>query len=52
MGQWLVTPGLSMSPVSVGVLSVARRTIDPAPGVLGVQIDDAEGGALVKSRHA
>lgn len=49
VGQWLVTPGLSMSPVSVGVLSVARRTIKPAPGVLGVQIGDAEGGALVKS---
>lgn len=48
VGQWLVTPGLSMSPVSVGVLSVARRKIDPAPGVLGVQIDDGEGGALVK----
>lgn len=44
----LVTPGLSMSPVSVGVLSVTRRDIKPAPGVLGVQIDDANGGALVK----
>lgn len=49
VGQWLVTPGLSMSPVSVGVLSVARRAIKPAPGVLGVQIGDAEEGALVKS---
>lgn len=48
VGQWLVTPGLSMSPVSVGVLSVPRRSIKPAPGVLGVQIDDADGGALVK----
>lgn len=48
VGQWLVTPGLSMSPVSVGVLSVTRRDIKPAPGVLGVQIDDANGGALVK----
>ncbi|QDV19041.1 putative periplasmic serine endoprotease DegP-like precursor [Gimesia panareensis] len=48
VGQWVVTPGLSMSPVSVGVLSVTRRNIKPAPGVLGVQIDDAEGGALVK----
>lgn len=48
VGQWLVTPGLSMSPVSVGVLSVTRRAIKPAPGVLGVRIDDAEGGALVK----
>ncbi len=48
VGQWLVTPGLSMSPVSVGVLSVTRRNIKPAPGVLGVQIDDADGGALVK----
>jgi len=48
VGQWLVTPGLSMSPVSVGVLSVPRRAIKPEPGVLGVRIDDAEGGALVK----
>ncbi|MDF1746096.1 MAG: PDZ domain-containing protein, partial [Gimesia sp.] len=32
----------------VGVLSVARRAIKPQPGVLGVRIDDAEGGALVK----
>ncbi|QDT43546.1 putative periplasmic serine endoprotease DegP-like precursor [Gimesia alba] len=48
VGQWLVTPGLSMSPVSVGVLSVPRRAIKPAPGVLGVRIDDAEGGARVK----
>ncbi len=48
VGQWLVTPGLSMSPVSVGVLSVARRAIKPQPGVLGVRIDDAEEGALVK----
>lgn len=48
VGQWLVTPGLSMSPVSVGVMSVPRRAIKPAPGVLGVRIDDAEGGALVK----
>lgn len=49
VGQWLATPGLSMSPVSVGVLSVSRRSVKPAPGVLGVQIGDAEGGALVKS---
>ncbi|MFH1303541.1 MAG: PDZ domain-containing protein [Planctomycetota bacterium] len=48
VGQWLVTPGLSMSPVSVGVLSVPRRAIKPEPGVLGVRIDDAKGGALVK----
>jgi len=46
VGQWLATPGISNSPVSVGVVSVHRREIKGKP-LLGVNIKEEEKGVLI-----
>jgi serine protease Do len=48
VGQLLATSGLREVPIAVGVLSVKPRKIPPQRGVLGVSIDDAMSGALIK----
>jgi serine protease Do len=37
VGAWLATPGLDLDPVSVGVVSVARRKIPRQRAVLGIE---------------
>ncbi|MDA7979728.1 MAG: S1C family serine protease [Pirellulales bacterium] len=47
-GRWCITPGIKEDPVSVGVISVSRRRIQPISGILGILMDqNAEGGAKV-----
>jgi serine protease Do len=41
VGSWLVTPGLSAYPVSVGVVSVAARKLPPN-GALGIALENNE----------
>jgi serine protease Do len=48
LGQWLVTPGGSERPESVGVVSTAIRKIPRAQAVLGVQIDNTSGRPRVE----
>ncbi|MCA9043926.1 MAG: PDZ domain-containing protein [Planctomycetaceae bacterium] len=39
-GQWLITPGISVTPVAVGVLGVQPRKVPQSVrGVLGIQMD-------------
>ena len=47
IGSWLVTPGIEDTALAIGVVSVASRKISQTPGVLGVSLDDGEGGALI-----
>ena len=47
VGSWVVTPGLAKEPIGIGVLSVAKRPM-PLGGFLGVQMEPAERGVLVK----
>jgi serine protease Do len=47
VGAWLATPGMDQDPVSVGVVSVARRKIPRQRAVLGIAITDAETGPKV-----
>ena len=48
VGQWVATPGLEEGPpMTLGVISVPRREIPPASGVLGVAVSDADGGARI-----
>lgn len=47
LGNWLATPGMDATPVSVGVLSVARRRIPKPRPLLGVQIEDDKHGARI-----
>jgi len=47
VGQWVITPGLSDSPMALGVLSVGRRKIPARSGLLGVMLADGNGGAKV-----
>ncbi len=47
VGQWLATPGLEATPVSVGVLSVQRRKIPAQRPLLGVSIEDNKFGARI-----
>ncbi len=47
VGQWVASAGLADDPLALGVISVPRRTIPPESGVLGVAVNDADGGAKV-----
>ncbi len=47
VGSWLVTPGIEEKPLAIGVVSVKTRKIQQTPGVLGVSLEDGEGGALI-----
>lgn len=46
VGQWLAVPGLTEDPLAVGVVSVATREIPKQRPLLGVGLDDAEGGGV------
>jgi serine protease Do len=45
--MWLASLGQSERPVAIGVVSNAERSIARTPGVLGIIIDNGDGGALV-----
>jgi len=47
IGSWLVTPGIEAEALAIGVVSVAPRRIRQTPGVLGVSVDDGDGGAKI-----
>jgi serine protease Do len=48
VGQWVATPGVEGdSPLAIGVVSVPRRRIPPARGMLGIAVGDAKGGARI-----
>lgn len=47
VGQWFVTPGLKELPLSVGIVSVADRTIPPDRAVLGISIADEDKGPRI-----
>ncbi len=46
-GQWVATVGNDADPLAVGVVSVIPRRIPALPGILGVRIDDGDGGVLI-----
>ena len=48
-GQWVVTPDNTGLPLSVGVVSVPRREIRPARGLLGITIEDGDPGPRIVS---
>jgi serine protease Do len=47
VGRWVVTPGLSKSPVAIGVVSVRDRSIEKERGVLGIQIEEDTPGPRI-----
>jgi serine protease Do len=48
VGSWLVTPGLEVDPVAIGVVSVSARKIAAPSGALGVQLDQTEDIARIE----
>jgi serine protease Do len=48
VGQWMVSAGLADDPLAVGVLSVLRRPIAPAAGMIGVKLTEKEGEAQIE----
>jgi serine protease Do len=44
VGQWVATTGTRDLPLAVGVVSVGRRKISSRDGMLGVMLEEAEGG--------
>lgn len=46
-GDWVATTGPGRDPVAVGVLSVSARAIPHRPGILGIQLEESEAGAVV-----
>jgi serine protease Do len=42
VGSWLITPGIELDPVAVGVVSVGARKIAAPSGALGVQLDQKD----------
>lgn len=47
VGSWLITTGIEDQPLAIGVASVAARRIRGTPGVLGVSLEDGDGGAKI-----
>lgn len=47
-GSWIITPGLDKYPIGIGVVSAEARTIPRANGALGIQMQDADGGAGIE----
>jgi len=48
IGSWLATPGLETVPVSIGVVSVAPRSIERRMPALGVIIEEGDKGPVVR----
>ena len=49
IGSWLATPGLTDTPVAIGVVSVAPRKIAKAGGALGIRLgEDAQTAQIVE----
>ncbi len=48
VGQWIISPSKSKSPLAVGVVGVLPKKILSASGFLGVTIEDGKGGAIVR----
>lgn len=46
-GRWVATLGQGRDPIAVGVVSVSPRRIPHQPGILGVRLDEANGGGAV-----
>jgi serine protease Do len=47
LGQWVATPGLDKDPVAIGVLSVVEREIAKRSGILGVMLEEGDGGPKI-----
>lgn len=48
VGSWLITTGLEVDPVAIGVVSVSARKIAAPSGALGVQLDQKEDIARIE----
>jgi serine protease Do len=48
VGSWLITPGLDLDPVAIGVLSVNARKIVAPSGAMGVQLDQKDDAARIE----
>lgn len=46
-GRWVATLGQGRDPIAVGVVSVSPRRIPHQPGILGVRLDEADGGGAM-----
>jgi len=49
VGQWVAAPGLDGQPLALGIVSVPRRPVPPLPGILGVVLKEAQGGAEIEN---
>ncbi|MEX1223111.1 MAG: PDZ domain-containing protein [Pirellulales bacterium] len=47
LGSWLITADSGPNPLAVGVASVAARKIRKERGLLGVRLEDSDGGPLI-----
>ena len=48
VGQWLATAGMDDDPLAVGIVSVPRRAIPPAGGLIGVILSSKEGSVQIE----
>ncbi|WP_425616856.1 S1C family serine protease [Anatilimnocola sp. NA78] len=48
VGSWLITPGLELDPIAIGVVSVGARKIAAPSGALGVQLDQKDDVARIE----
>lgn len=47
LGTWLVTVGLADDPEAIGVVSATTRKIAGTPGILGVNLEEGDGGPRI-----
>ena len=48
VGQWVASAGLGEDMLALGIVSVPRRAIPPAGGVIGIQLSEKEGEATIE----
>jgi serine protease Do len=48
VGQWVASAGIGDDPLALGIVSVPRRAIPPAGGVIGIQLSEKDGEATIE----
>jgi S1-C subfamily serine protease len=52
VGSWVVTPGMADEPLAAGIVSVPRRPIPPASGMIGVKLAEKDDEAQIEQVFA
>jgi serine protease Do len=52
VGSWVITPGMTDEPLAAGIVSVPRRKIPPASGMIGIRLAEKDDAAQIEQVYA